>query len=130
MKFMMGALALALGITLLAAPAQATTCHLGFCYAGYVNHSPDTGYDKPLIILCGLHDTWEDRKYVREGESSIDKCPGRYDDMNWVWVRGGEEWWCEDANSTRFSKKELTYDLRGKHWVEDKDQDQCVVKRD
>lgn len=129
-RTIMGAAALALGMTLVPAPAQATTCVLGFCYAGRIVHVNDTGYDKPLIILCDRDDRFTERKFVQEGTSSVPDCPGRYDDVDVAVVREGEEWWCEDANSSVFSEKELTFDRPGKHYLGDKFQKQCVVQRD
>lgn len=128
MKIISGIAAAIVGLTLpfsFVSPAEAE------CVSGcgsYFYHPNDTGYDKSLIILCNDKDTFADRRFLREGKDSNEVCPDRSVDA--VWVRKNEEWWCESAIATIFSKKHLTFDRTGKHTVDDEWFSQCVVQKD
>lgn len=131
MKKITAALAtIMLGLSLtvaLSSPAQATTCFLSFCKAGFVIHGSDDGYDDALIVICAADDPV--RHYVQEGSDSDSDCAGEHHDMNAVVLRADEEWWCENADAFP-STKVLTFDAPGRHAVSDDFSEKCVLHRD
>lgn len=119
--------AVMLGLTLavsLSSPAQATSCFLGFCKAGFVIHGTDDGYDPAIIVICAADDPV--RHYVQEGSSSDPDCGGEFSDMDAIVVRSGEEVWCKN-NSDTYS---LTFDAAGRHNVSDDFDRICVLHVD
>lgn len=110
-----------------AQPAEATSCFLGFCQAGFVIHGKDADYDPPMLVACAAD---ADFHRVAEGTSSDPDCDGEFSDMDGVIVRQDEEWWCKGASAPFWIHYELTFDKAGLHEVGDGFAKKCVLHRD
>jgi len=130
--------ALILPLTLLFAPApvaQAVTCIPGtsICQGGDIRHATDGGYDPAIVIFCDYGDAfdqfgnpdvdWSERDLVAEGTSSHADCG---DDMDVVYVRPGEEIWCDTANFGPYKWRDAT----GPHKVNDLFDQRCTLRKD
>lgn len=109
------------------APAQATSCFLGFCQAGVIAHGEDGGYDADILIGCAKPDGTQ---RVEENTSSDPDCDGEFSDMNRITVRDNEELWCKGLNAPWWDDYELLLDRADTYTVGDGFAKRCVLHRD
>ena len=101
------------------APASADLAVFG---GSVRHHSPDKGYDAPLIVMCddGLV------RQVPEGKHSDDNDICVDEDVDKIKVRENEEWWVEGVNGV-WSKR---YDKAGWYEFSNITNGKYVVTRD
>jgi hypothetical protein len=130
--------AILLPLTLLFAPApvaQAVTCIPGtsICQGGDVRHANDSNYDPAIVVFCDYGDafdqfgnpnvSWNQRELVQEGTTSHADCG---DDTDVVYVRAGEEIWCDSGNFGPYKWLDAT----GPHKINDLADRTCTLRKD
>lgn len=98
-------------------------------FGGSIRHySPDRGYDRPFRVVCDNEEGDPAVHFIHEGQHSDSVCPD--EDVNFVSVRSGEEYWCISGGGREGRQWIKRWDATGLHPISNLSNPTCVVAAD